>query len=212
MYRGVQVPELAQIQKYRSVNLQARQGRYQPLYDYQTYALAGTTEMSFFAVPQGQSSKTLADTNMRLAAQLPSPQSFLVTAIMIEFWPNAFPGAFGAQALTANINDVYELGKSGYVDFRVGDKQITEDGPLNKFPSDTRLAGMAALSDATTAGANLQGRVDYATWAGKIYEIDPVLIEPAQSINFKIKWSSAVAITADARLGVRLSGVLYQFG
>lgn len=66
----------------------------QPLYDTNTIPAAGTALLSFFAVPQGQGqsqfgvaglAKTAADTNMTLAAQLPSGYSFDLRGFRLAF-------------------------------------------------------------------------------------------------------------------------------
>ncbi|MGZ7265373.1 hypothetical protein ACXWP3_09695, partial [Streptococcus pyogenes] len=60
------VPTRAELSKY-SVNRPGWEAIKQSLYDYQAYAAAGQTNLTFFALPVGQSSKTLSDTNMTLA-------------------------------------------------------------------------------------------------------------------------------------------------
>lgn len=62
----------------------------QPLYDLQAYPAAGATSLTFFAVPNGQSSKTLSDTNMETAGSLPNPKRFLVLGISLQFFPEQF--------------------------------------------------------------------------------------------------------------------------
>ncbi len=94
------IPNLAELQSY-AVN---RKGQYegirQSLYDYQTYASAGQTSLSFFQVPVGQAGKTIADTNMEVSGTLPQPKHFLVESCEIRFWPGVLPvcpgGADGA--------------------------------------------------------------------------------------------------------------------
>ncbi len=82
---ATKIPTLDQLQQY-DVN---RRGEYegirQTLYDSAAYAAAGQTQLQFFQIPQGQSSKTIADTNMKSAGQLPQPQHFLVESIEIHF-------------------------------------------------------------------------------------------------------------------------------
>ena len=64
----------------------------EPLYDFQTYALAGTTQSyRFFTTPVGQSSKSYADTNMELAGQLSAGVAFEVRAIEIAVLPSINP-------------------------------------------------------------------------------------------------------------------------
>lgn len=214
MYRGAGVPSIAEVQKFKVSNARALEAKFQPLYDYQVYPAAGTAELTFFAVPSGQSGKTLNDTNMEIAGSLPSPQSFLTTAIQVCFWPGGLTAAFGAQAVCQNVNDVSAVARSGRLEVMVSNKLILGDGPLGIFPPDFRLATSHALTDQTTPGANLLSRVDYAVFAGRTYEVTPFLIESAQAFNVKMKWPILVPLPSvlAGRIGVRLLGTVYGKG
>src|SRR6267154_2508709 len=87
---------------------------YQPFYDYQTYPTAGTTQILFFQVPTGQSSKTLGDTNMTLAGQMPSPTTFLIDNIQVYFMSSQAVSraatAFAAQAVWVDTVSVLNAG------------------------------------------------------------------------------------------------------
>lgn len=193
----------------------------QSLYDFQTYAMAGQTSLTFFQVPIGQSSKTLADTNMELAGQLPAPKYFLVESVEIHFFPGPFPVSISNAAaddavLTNFSNDVYEVATSGSLDFFIGSKSYLQEAPLGRFPPKTRLdfgfgaamsthQAIAALSSAQIVG-------DYAAFAGRPYFLDPyrILLAPTQNFNIRLTWPTAVAISANARIGVVLDGLLYR--
>ena len=185
----------------------------EPLYDYQAYAAAGQTSLTFFAVPQGQSSKTLADTNMEVAGSLPNPKRFLVLGISVQFFPGTvLPSAAGAAAgIDSFVNDVWEVFSStAYVELFIGSKSYVQ-APLNAFPATTRLAGFAGMSDASTAGANLFARTSYAASTGSPYNMQPpVMLEPTQNFKVSINWPTVVAITNAGRIGVHLHGVLYR--
>lgn len=184
----------------------------QPLYHYQTYAAAGQTQLTFFQNPVGQNSLTFADTNVEAAGSMPSPKRMLVTGIQVAFFPDGNPGIFGAQAAASNWNDVNAVYKSGWLEFFVGSAVWLRDAPIGKFPSDFRLAGAAALSDSSTAGADQQGRIDYATFAGRKYNITPILLTSNQNFNVTLNWPSVVALpsTAAGRIGVILEGFQYR--
>lgn len=205
------VPSVADLQKY-AVN---RGGEYEvigsALYDYTTYAAAGQTELNFFQTPQGQGSKTLADTNMESAGSLPNPKNFIVTALEINFWPGVLPAVYGAQAVAAGLNDVWNFAKSGYLEFYIGSKNYIQEGPMQVFPSMNGLVVQAAVADATTAGAAMQSRIAYGNLGGKPYVLaSPVALVSNQNFRVSMKWPVAVAISADARVGVRLRGFLYR--
>mgnify|MGYP000420426223 CR=1 FL=1 len=117
---------------------------WQPLYDYQTYASAGTTTTyTFFAVPNGQGGKTKEDTNMEAAAVLPAPKSMLVTHIEIVFLPGAAPSQIDATVpeISTPWNDAYVMMNQGYLDFFIGSKSYLTDAPIGKFSNSFRWCG-----------------------------------------------------------------------
>lgn len=186
------------------------------LYDYQAYAAAGQTQLNFFAVPAGQAGKTLSDTNMQLAAQLPANLSFVIQGIEVEFFPTvpgvaaANPSAFGAQAVAAQVNDSYIVRRTGNLTLNIGTKSYTQEGPLARFPAASRFEITGALTDTSTAGAALQSRTLMANVAGRLYKLKiPLPLEPTQSFGVSVAWPEGVqAITNPGRLGVILTGIL----
>ena len=207
------VPTVEDLTKY-SVN---RGGQFEvigsSLYDYTTYALAGQTELNFFQTPQGQGTKTLADTNMEAAGSLPAPKNFIVTSLEINFWSSLEPAIFGAQAQADYLNDVWTVAKSGYLEFYIGSKNYIQEAPLGVFPAQNGLVVAAALSDSTTLGAAQQSRINYANMGGKPYILpSPIALVSNQNFRVSMKWPTAVALPsgADGRIGVRLRGYLYR--
>jgi hypothetical protein len=199
-------------QQFRVNRPGLEEGVWQPLYDFQTYALAGTTtEYIYFQVPQGQAGKTYADTNMQSAGQLPYPIKQLVTRIQVVVFPGSAVNATGAIATSGlNWDDVYTLAKAGYVRFHIGSKDMLIDAPLGKFTTMFRLAGAAALADATTAAADLHSQIDYAVFAGEPYDLDPKWLEPNQNFSVSLHFPTTTAINANARVGVILDGFQYR--
>lgn len=212
------IPDLADLQKY-SVN---RKGEYegirQSLYDFQTYAAAGQTSLSFFQVPVGQSSKTKADTNMQQAGSLPTPQNFLVEAIEVFLFPGVLPGLHVTTiAETEFTNDVYTVAKSGSLNLFVGSKNYLEEAPIGRFPPKTRLDVKATAAiqyhEATATDSEEQVTVDYSVFAGRPYFLSPpILLIPTQNFKVTLEWPSVVALPSgqDARIGVVLDGILYR--
>lgn len=212
------IPNLNDLMQY-DVN---RRGQYegirQSLYDITTYANAGQTSLQFFQVPRGQSSKTLADTNMQSAGQLPQPQHFLVESIEILFFPGVLPTTtLTSIAETEFANDVYTVSKSGSLDFFIGSKSYLQEAPLGRFPPKTRLSveGNHSILElqASAADAEKQVSTDYAAGIGRPYYLDPpVLLVPNQNFNITINWPAVVALPsgADGRIGVVLDGILYR--
>lgn len=212
------IPNLNDLRNY-DVN---RRGQYegirQTLYDFQTYANAGQTSLQFFQIPKGQSGKTIADTNLTSAGQLPQPQHFLVESIEILFFPGVNIGTLATTlAETEFSNDVYTVAKSGSLDFFIGSKSYLQEAPVGRFPAKTCLKVEAAHAierrQAVAADAEDQVSTDYATFAGRPYFLaPPVLLVPNQNFNVTLTWPSAVSLPSgvDGRIGVVLDGILYR--
>lgn len=171
---------------------------YQPLYDYQTKTLAATTQQTFFQTPIGQSSKTIADTNLQSAGSLPAGNRFAITGIQVEFMPlMVLTGA----AISQFANDVQAIYNSGALVLTIGNKQFCTQAPLNKFPPVNRLA--VDTSSGTTAV-----NTTYACAMGREFTVVDMYLEPTQ--NFNVTLFNLPAISADARIGVTLNGYLYR--
>lgn len=207
--RNANVPQLVDLQKF-DVN---RRGEYegirQSFYDFQTYPSAGSVLLTFFQVPIGQSGKTLNDTNMRSAGQLPQPQNFLVESIEIHFFPGVATSVVGGSAAASVFSDeVYDVGKAGNLEFFIGSKDYLQEAPLLRFPPKTKLQVNPAVATTVTTSQLI---IDYAAWVGRPYYLDPpILLVPNQNFDVKLRFNSAVAVSADARIGVVLDGILYR--
>ena len=186
----------------------------QPLYSYQSYLSTGpTAPLQFFTTPVG-GAVTIEDTNMQLAAQLPKPQKFLVQGIGIDFISGNAVSKFGAETANGNLNDFYAVMKRGQFVLTIGSKDYYTDTSLLQLPVRAHIGGVAAVSDATTAAANLQTLIQ-AGWAeGDVFKPRPLLIEAGQNFGATISWGAAApAIPSGdtgARIGVRLYGTLFR--
>lgn len=211
-------PSLADLGQYDVNRANQYEAIRQSLYDYTSYAAAGQTQLQFFQTPVGQSSKTLADTNMRSAGQLPQPQFFLIESIEIKFYPGILPGQSAtAFAESEFANDVYTAAKSGHAQLFIGSKPYLDEAPLDRFPPKTRLNVDAAyalqLKQTMAADAVEQLTMDYAVMSGRPYFMDPqVLLVPNQNFVFTLNWPTAVALPSGqaARIGVIFDGYLYR--
>lgn len=191
-----------------------------PITDHLTYPAAGTQTLSFFAngVGQGITSalnagavvKSFADTNLENQGSLPTPERALIVAIGLSIFPGVLPAAGDVALNTAGqfINDVYQIGRTGYLFWKVGQKQIVLDGPLQKFGNGEGLDVTAALADSTTAAADNLSQVNYAKLCGDAYPIVPVALPSGQNFPLTLNWPALVptpSATA-ARIGVTLYG------
>lgn len=205
-------PQVAALSPYNPNRSDAIESVWQPLYDFQTYAMAGQTQLQFFQLPQGQGGKTLADTNMTNGGALPNPQAFFVTGIMVDFTPLNAVSVIGAAALRvqANANDAAAVARSGWLEFQIGSKVYLTDAPLNKFAANYNAGIESNISAFGTAAAPAQVDTDYAKWKARYYAITPFLIPPTQNFAVRLNWPTAVAVTVAARIGVVLDGFLYR--
>ena len=209
-----QIPSLGDLQQYNVNRPGQIEGIRSSLYDFQTYAAAvTTTQYTFFQVPVGQSSKTLADTNMEAAGSLPSPKSFLVESIEVCIFPGLSPSTIGAASANDFSNDVYAWSKGGYFNFFIGSKSYLTEAPLGRLPPKNALHGWSALADTTTAGAAQSRKVSYASPAGQPFMLSPpILLVPTQNFNVTLNFPTTLAMPSgqDARIGVILNGILYR--
>jgi hypothetical protein len=183
---------------------------WQPFYDFQTYGTAGATSFIFFQVPNGQSSKTYADTNMNLAGQFPAPTAFLVTAIMVPFFPGASASITGtAGAAISNANDVVGVANAGWLELKIGSKTYLYDAPVGKFPPNFTVAGPASVGVAQSTGV-LQTSISYLRAQGRYYEVTPFLIPMNQNFSVTLNFPTAVTVTTTGRIGVILDGFYYR--
>ena len=207
----------------------------QTLYDFQLYATAGVTTLTFFSLPQGQgitsaigatvgTAKTSADTNMELAGQLPSGKSFLIESIEVLFFPGtvntantyttAPPIEFAAAAaatVEAGTTDVNTIYQSGVLELNILSKNYLRETPLLRFPPRAHfdLAAAVASNSATV------GQITLATLraGGRAYYIEPEIpIAPAMNFEVKILFPGAVATPSgfNGRIGVILDGYLLR--
>lgn len=207
---GRRAPSLQNLRQF-DVNVPGgKEAIFQPLYDYQTYAAAGQTSLNFFQVPKGQAGKTIQDTNMDTAGSLPNGKEFLIQAIEVAFFPGADPGLLQAPAAAVFLEDAYKFSKSGHLQLFIGSKPYLDEAPIGVFGQSFGLEGFAALSDSTTASATGQSVIQYAKPLSNVYQITPVKLTSQQNFQVTMDWAAAIAISADARVGVRLLGTLYR--
>lgn len=202
------------IQKLRNYSVN-REGQFEviwnPLYDYQAYAMAGATQFTFFQNPIGQAGNTLADTNMRSAGQLPRPQEFLVTGIQVLFLPGNAVASSQNAAGTAqeNWNDVFDvMFGDAWLELFIGSKPYVQDGPLAKFTQQFRLTGGGWTTGAGSVATT--DFIDYAVHAGRYYAITPVKLTANQNFSVTANFPTAIGVSVAATIGVILDGFLYR--
>ena len=232
------IPSLSVAASQYAVNRPGQfEGVRQSLYDFQIYPTAGSTQLTFFALPQGQgvsshtgnaaNPKGLWDTNMEQAGSLPNPKSFLVESIELYFEPGSVATAatyttqvvFSFVAVPTNAvpisagaaNDVDIVRKSGYLEFFIGSKAYLQEAPLGRFPPKVQMGLDAAVSsNSATTGAIAAVS---AKMTGRPYFLNPpVFLAPTQNFSIKLNFPVVVATPSgfNARVGVVLDGFLYR--
>jgi len=172
----------------------------QPLYDYQTLAATAVASQKFFQTPQGQNGKSIADTNMELAGQLPKGQAFAITGIQVEVLPGL---DIDAAAASEFANDVYAVLKGGALALRIGSKVYTVQGNLMKFPPVNRLAGFASTGLVTQ-------QIQYVQAGGREFKVIDLLLESSQNFSVELIDLPVLPSGTAGRIGVTLNGSLFR--
>lgn len=183
---------------------------YQPLYDIQAYPTAGFTSKTFFQEPIGQNSKTISDTNMQSAGQLPSPQKFLVQTVEVIL-TTGVPLIDVVGATGAGANEMYDILRQGALTLTIGSKPYLIQGPLITMPLQNTFVAQFAIS--TTASTDVS-ESSYLAAGGPVFDLakhrTPLWIPTTQNFDVKITFESVLTMTTAGRVGVRLGGLLYR--
>jgi len=155
----------------------------QPLYD--SFIPDGSdAEYNFFSIPRGQSGnsgvlKTTYHTNMVLAGQLPTPQSFTVYGLK---WI--------CQSNQTGVG--YDNLFDGYSQFHIADKQYLEC-PNNQIPIGSSM-NYFTVPPATA----LDGDSSVFTFGHKDMYVfkEPLVIKSTHSFYIKTTWNTAPVTTA----------------
>jgi len=185
----------------------------QPLYSYQPYPAAGSTQpLQFFQnTPTG--AVTLEDTNMQLPGQLPAPQSYLVQGIGVDYLSSII-ATLGADSAQNALSDLYAILRRGVLTFIIGSKNYLIQGPLLQLPVRGHINGVAAVASSTTPAAALETKIAVGFTDGDVFRPRPLLIPASQNFSVTLAWPAGAQpiLSADpaARIGVQLYGTLYR--
>lgn len=223
------IPTAADFNARRVTNPSQSEVIRQRFYDYQLYATAGVSQLTFFSSPVGQgittavgatatTSKTLWDTNLELPNTLPSGKAFMIESIEVLFFAGsvsttntftlASPVLFNATpaaAVAAQLADVNSFYQSGMLELNILSKNYLRETPLLAFPPKASFNYDVAFSGSGTAEVGaVNGRA-----AGRPYYINPeIALQPAVNFEVVCRWPAAVATPSgfNARVGVILDG------
>ena len=199
--RGLRNKNIGRTIEAARVNIPGvKESIWQPLYDYQAVGPAAVANLSFFQVPIGQAGKTLVDTNMELAGQIPTAQNFAITGVQVEFYPGQTTTSATATAFT---DDLYQFYRTGALILRIGSKEYIRQGNLMKFPPVNKL------SLATSVG-NLALQTNYGAADGREYETEELLLTSNQNFSVTLQGLPALPSGVAGRVGVTLNGYLFR--
>jgi len=229
-------PSLQEFKSYVVSKTNEPEVTWQPLYDNVLYPTAGINQLVYFQNFIGQgitsaigavvgSPKTIADTNMQAAGQLPAPQGFTIESIETIFRPgnsavaNTFTlavpsvaAAAAAASATIQLDDVLTIAESGVFDLFIMSKTYLYESPLGRMPCQTYVGIDTALASGDTTTHNEVGTV-IGRAMGPLYSL-PVPISLEANTNFKVtlSWPAPVATPSgkNGRLGVYLNGYLFR--
>jgi len=153
----------------------------QPMWDKESVATSGTTELVFFSTPAGQAGKDASDTNMTTASQLPGGHSF--TAQGMRILPD--PGAALSDLQIAMKDAVVELVISGRTIFST--------------PIENTSGGRGIVGAATNGQPDATAVTRFGV---------PITIDAGESFHVSIKWKTAPSPVAAVPLTVVLEGNL----
>jgi hypothetical protein len=203
----------------------------QRFYDYQLYATAGVSQLTFFSQPIGQgvtsalggtvgSAKTIADTNLELPNTLPSGKAFMIESIEVLFFPGSVSttntytpaspvlfNATAAAAVAAQAADVNTMYQAGVLELNILSKNYLRETPVLAFPPKAHFDLDAAIASNSATTAEV-GIVNMRA-AGRPYYISPeIALQPSVNFEVVIKYPGVVATPSgfNGRIGIILDG------
>jgi len=182
-------------QGYRTQRAELPEDLWQPIYDRANYAAAGTSEISFFATPRGQSAtlitagtaaakvKSYRDTNNENANVIPT-KMYKIIGMSIGF-------VHSDNTLSTNATDRALVRDGSHFQFRIVDKDILFL-PTIFIPEVNPI--MAAST--TVAAATINSAVS-GGGAASMYKFPiPITINPYENFSLAMKIDGTVAITS----------------
>lgn len=176
----------------------------QPLYDRMNYAAAGTAQLSFFSVPQGQSttliragatgtfSKTYRDTNMQNANVVPTK--------MYKFIGLSIAYIHEDEGEAQNPVDRDKIRNGAYLQFRIVDKDILFL-PLIHIPEINPFVTNTTNNSLGAAGGGGNNVPMY------VFGV-PITLKPYENFSFTLNWDGTVTTTKAVDILVTLHALM----
>lgn len=151
-----------------------------------------TTEAKFFQVPNGQSSKTYLDTNMKIAGQLESYNKFWCWYLRI------------IPAMNATLADAILLVNTAYIDFQIGEAHPLYC-PAFLLPGGAGIIGISQSGDTGTGNYGYNGATNKE---GLLKFARPFIISPNQSFSVTLNYPTAPSgLSASTYVYIVLEGL-----
>jgi hypothetical protein len=167
-------------------------------YDYQSYAAAGTTGLTFFNTSGSQKTfdATLATrvSNQVQAGIMDCP--LFITAIAVDF-------ITAVSAPATDVLDIIKFYNSGRLAISINDKEIFELAPLGKAGSSYAIAGFVGGTNGTPISNAYTSNTPFILNT-------PLLIDEGLRFKVTMDWAVATTVTTAARCGVNLIGLKFN--
>lgn len=166
----------------------------QPLYDRNTVATSGTTNLNYFQVPLGGGStpKTQVSTNMDQGGSLPYPKNFEIHAIRLV-------NQHGAAL--ADLNAIYN---NSWFRLFIGTKDYLV---VNTFMLTAGVGVGHGEATAITGDTNAVSVVNGMTDQRGIYVLaEPIDLIPQQNFRCEVNFPTAQTLTATVGVSIYLDG------
>lgn len=180
----------------------------EPLYDTQTYLVAGMANLPFFTT--GLGGRTLRETNCPIQGALPNPQQFHIYGIQLV--PAAQAMSASGAAATTLVNDQAIIIDNSFFRLHIGTKSYVEIATVF-IPAGHGLTGWAA----TTVGAReVVGAHNGVAHQNNYYDVTvkvgrsrkPIHLPPQQNFRCELVFPgpAASAVTTNVVIGGAASG------
>ncbi len=196
-------------QGFRTQRAELPEDLWQPLYDRVHYAIAGSNQLSFFSIPQGQAAtiirngsatagtvKGYLETNMQNANVVPT-KLFKFVGITLAF-------VHGTEGLTTNTADRDKARTGGYLQFRIVDKDILFL-PIIALPEANPFVAAAT----TANNATIAGQAGGGGYGVPMYKLPiPITLNPYENFTVTLNWPTLTTITTVMDIYVILQGYM----
>jgi len=196
-------------QGFRTQRAELPEDLWQPLYDRVNYPAAGSNQLSFFSVPQGQTAtiirngaavagtvKGYLETNMQNANVVPT-KLFKFVGITLAF-------VHATEGLSTNAADRDKVRTSGYLQFRIVDKDLLFL-PLISLPEANPFVVAATTANATT----IAGQAGGGGYGVPMYKLPiPITLNPYENFTVTLNFPTLATVTTTMDIYVILQGFM----